>query len=156
MACNLCGKPRYSCNCQVICDPCNNNGCPIQLDASCVFYHKNNNEVSELTNLGLTNGATLELILETIDVKLEGLNVLDWELDCLRDDFTINTLQQFAQAVDTKICQLSACNCYAGSFETVEDGPVDLSNGNYYYAEEEDVLVFIINGEKKLVALDNV
>src|SRR5687767_11396891 len=102
----------YSCNCQKtvnICDPCNTNtGCPLQLDWSCSIYHKANNEVSELTCLGLTNGATLEQFAEAVDALLCPLNVEDYDLPCLREtlDYTINSMEQFAEAVDTEICAL--------------------------------------------------
>lgn len=107
--CHICGQPSYyPCNCvQTSCNPCTSyTGCPIQLDASCVFYHIANNSTSQLTGLNLSNGATLQLILETIDVKIRELNVPTWTLTCLRASYVINTLQQFGQAVDTEICDL--------------------------------------------------
>ena len=101
MACSRCGGWHADC------DPCYvTTGCPLQLDFSCVLYHKNNNEVTELDGLGLSNGATLELVVETIDEKVKQLNVLNFNLACLRQSYVINTMQQFCEAVDTEICSL--------------------------------------------------
>lgn len=100
-----------SCGCESntvsICDPCNQNaGCPIQLDFDCVIYHKDNNETSHLTCLNLTNGATLNNFAETIDSYICQLNVLNFTLPCLRADYTINNLLQFAEAVDEELCSI--------------------------------------------------
>lgn len=83
-------------------------GCPIQLDSACVFYHQGNNQLSGLTNLGLSNGATLELILDTIDDQLEAVKVDSFNLPVLRVDYVIHTLKQFSEAVDTEIASLRA------------------------------------------------
>jgi hypothetical protein len=92
-----------------ICDPCNTNtGCPIQLDWDCSIYHKDNNEVTALTCLGLTNGATLNQFAEAVDTYICQLNVLNYDLPCLRDDYTVNSLKQFAEAVDTVLCQVQS------------------------------------------------
>jgi hypothetical protein len=89
--------------------PCGPNGCPILLDSTCVIYHKNMNTTSGLINLNLPNGSTLELILNTIDAQLGQLNVPLWSLPFLRAvPYTIGTLQQFGQAVDTEFSVLSA------------------------------------------------
>jgi len=106
--CNSCRSYNCGCNHNHY-QPClDDTGCPIQLDAGCVIYGKNNNQVSGLVNLDLPNGSTLKLILDTIDANLEGFEVEDWSLPCLRDVYTINTLQQFAQSVDTQLCALQA------------------------------------------------
>lgn len=83
-------------------------GCPIQLDFDCVIYHKDNNEISNLDGLGLTNGATLTLFAETVDNLIGQTKVADYVLPCLRATYTINTLKQFAEAVDTQICQIKS------------------------------------------------
>jgi hypothetical protein len=70
------------------------------------LYHKDNNEISQLTALGLSNGATLELIVEAIDDKLEQLNVPDWDLPYLRSSYLINSLEQFGEAVDTEFADI--------------------------------------------------
>lgn len=88
--------PKFPPNC--------NNGCPILLDSNCVIYHQFNNQISGLKNLNLGNGSTLQLILDTIDVQLGVLNAAAWAVPNLRaDGFTINTLPQFAAAVDTEL-----------------------------------------------------
>lgn len=98
------------CTCHNSCNSCTSvvAGCPVQLDAACVFYHKDNASISELPNLGITNGATLELILETIDTYIDDLNVSDFSLPILRVSYVINSLQQFAEAVDTEFGVLAA------------------------------------------------
>src|SRR5688572_9641278 len=114
-----------------ICDPCNTNtGCPIQLDWDCVIYHKDNNEVTNLTNLGLTNGATLNQFGEAVDTYIGLLKVEDFTLPCLRDTYTINSLQQFAEAVDTVLCELQTdIDDVAGSVATPIT-PVDTQSIN--------------------------
>jgi hypothetical protein len=71
---------------------------------SCVFYHKDNNKLTELDGLNFSNGATLEIIIESIDEKIKDLNVVDFNLPCLRVGYVINTMEQFAEAVDTELC----------------------------------------------------
>lgn len=92
------------------CSPCSSNTgqCPIKLDASCILYHKDMNTASLLTGLGLPNGSTVQLILETIDTYIQQLKVSSWTLTFLRTTkgFTIGTLQQFGQAVDTELADL--------------------------------------------------
>lgn len=112
--CFKCGTPSYQrCGCNTVNYPqqynqCSNSGpCPIQLDAQCVIYHKSNNVLSGLTNLGLGNGATLELILDTIDTYIGQIKPTTWNLACLRAiPFVIGNLQQFAEAVDVTLCNL--------------------------------------------------
>jgi len=92
-----------------ICDPCNTNtGCPIQLDWDCSIYHKDNNEVTNLTNLALTNGATLNQFAEAVDPYIGQIKAANFNLPCLRADYTINSMKEFAEAVDTQLCQLSS------------------------------------------------
>lgn len=83
--------------------PCGPNGCPILLDSTCVIYHKDKNTASGLINLNLPNGSTLELILNTIDAQLGAVNVTGWTIPFLRSIYTIGTLQQFGQSVDTQL-----------------------------------------------------
>lgn len=98
--CNSCHQPIHQCCC--------NGSCPLgYIDFSCIIYHKSNNEVTELDGLNLSNGATLELIIETIDEKVKQLNVLDFTLPCLRASYVVNTMKQFTEAVDTKLCALA-------------------------------------------------
>lgn len=100
--CPSCSNPCSQCCCTTVVG-----GCPIQLDFSCVLYHKDNNEVTELDGLSLTNGATLELVIEEIDEQVKQLKVSTFSLPCLRVDYVVNTLQQFCEAVDTKLCLVS-------------------------------------------------
>lgn len=103
MSCNSCHRPLQYCTCTPSCDDC-----MVQLDTKCVFYHKDNNNTSLLTGLGLQNGATLNLILETIDEKIRQLNVLNASLPILRADYVVNNLQGFLTAVDTEIGLIKA------------------------------------------------
>jgi hypothetical protein len=66
------------------------------------------NTASGLINLNLPNGSTLELILNTIDSQLGSVNVIPWSLPTLRAIYTITSLQQFGQAVDTQIGLINA------------------------------------------------
>jgi hypothetical protein len=98
--CPSCSNPCSQCCCRTV---VYSSGCPVQLDFSCVLYHKNNNEVTELDGLSLSNGATLELVIETIDEKIKQLNVLDFTLTNLRQTYVVNTMQQLVQALDTEL-----------------------------------------------------
>lgn len=112
------------------CSQSTTNGCPIQLDTTCVLYHKDNNAVSALTNLAITNGATLQSILEAIDVYIGQIKVTDWVLTCLREDYTIDSLQAFAQAVDTEICILKGQVAAIEANAVVPITPVDTQSIN--------------------------
>lgn len=147
-----CGSNHYQSPHQYvsICDPCNTNtGCPIQLDWDCVIYHKDNNEVTALTNLGLTNGATLNQFGEAVDVYIGFLKAQDYDLPCLRTtyDYTINSLQQFAEAVDTVLCELAAdITAVEGSVATpitpVDSASINLSaTGTLAHTLQADVIV---------------
>lgn len=107
--CFNCGLPlHHPCDCQSkghnsLCRPYPG---PLETyDAKTVIYHKDNNELSQLTYLGLNNGSTLELILNTIDDKLSVLNFASSELplDYLRDKYTFTTLPEFAIRVDLEL-----------------------------------------------------
>lgn len=107
--CNQCGSftPPFIQPCPP--PPCNNSGCLIQEDATCILYHKDNATLSQLINLGLPNGSSVSMILEAIDAQLGNLQFQNFTLPCLRTTFSyvINTGQQFAQAVDTTLCVLN-------------------------------------------------
>lgn len=107
--CRNCGSsfPTANCNCS---SQCSSNGCPIQLDFECVIYHKRNQGISGLTNLGLANGTTLDIIIEAIDVQLGQLNVDAWVLPYLRDTrhYVLHTLRQYGEAVDAELTALVA------------------------------------------------
>lgn len=107
--CHSCGSTYTYSRAINICDPCNTNtGCAIQLDFECIIYHKSNNQVTNLTCLGLSNGATLNQFAEAVDTYICQTNAAEFSLPCLREDYTINTLEQFAEAVDTTLCDLQS------------------------------------------------
>lgn len=146
--CVKCGSP-YTCNCQQQ-QPCgcNNTGCLVKLDTTCIIYHKNNNDLTQLTALGLTNGATLELILNTIDDYIEQLKLNELTLPILDVTYTINTLHQFATAVDTEIGLLRK---YLGN-QTSD--PVSAVNGDYWFRTDEPVadgLKIKLNGSVRTI-----
>jgi len=95
-----------SCNQTITSDGC---GCSsTQIDDSNVIYHKSNGELSALTNLGLSNGSTLELALEAIDVSIAPLtSILSTTLTYLRTKYTINNLTQFLIAVSQELDSLN-------------------------------------------------
>lgn len=138
-----------------ICDPCNTNtGCPIQLDWECVIYHKDNNEISNLTNLGLTNGATLEQFGEAVDTYIGQIKADDFNLPCLRADYTINSILQFAEAVDTEICEIKAeIGVVSGQVNTpitvVDTQSVNLTaSGTLNHTIQADVIVSPNSGNR--------
>jgi hypothetical protein len=107
--CNSCGSSYTHSRSINICDPCNTNtGCAIQLDFECVIYHKSNNQVTNLTCLELSNGATLNQFAEAVDSYICQIKADEYQLPCLREDYTINTLEQFAEAVDSRLCELQS------------------------------------------------
>lgn len=114
------------------CDPCSNPGpCPIQLDSNCVIYHKDNSQVNNLAPIGLNNGATVQLFMDTVAALLGPINnVSAWTLPCLRAvPYTINNIQQFGQSVDTQLCILSSAIAAAVA-SIVPITPVDTNSIN--------------------------
>jgi len=101
----------------------------IKLDTTCIIYHKSNNEQTELDNLDLQNGSTLELILNTIDDYIGQIKANNWNFPILEDElgYTINTLQQFATAVDEMIGFLEH---FKGN---VIADPTGLNDGDYWF-----------------------
>ena len=124
--CNQCYSytPPYVRSCDT---PCNDSGCPIQLDSNCVIYHKGNNIISGLVTLGLQNGATAQLIFDAIDSQLAFIQAQNYTLTCLRTTYSyvINTLPQFATAVDTTLCVLNGLVQTALTNSAVPITPVD-------------------------------
>lgn len=108
---------------------CKSSGNLVQLDATAIFYHKNNNEISELTNLELTNGSTLELFMKTVDIYIGQIKASNWTFPILETEllYTINTVEQFAAAVDA---QIGVLRRYKGE---VNADPVSPSNGDYWF-----------------------
>lgn len=73
--CITCGAPsNVDCNCETAyCVPCSQErSCPIKLDSSCVIYHIEGTDdiPSKLTCLDVSNGTTVESILEQIDALI--------------------------------------------------------------------------------------
>lgn len=143
-------------------DPCNQCGdtydcsgapCPIQLDTTCVIYHKFNNEVSSLTNLNISNGATLELILSVIDGYIAQLKVQTFSLACLRETYVVNTLKQFLEAVDIELCNIKESITDLGAPSANRDwlgnltsDPSAAINGNYWFNTNQNKLKIKVNG----------
>lgn len=80
--------------------------CDVIVDFKCVIYNTGSSDVSGLDGLNLGNGSSLKLFAETVDEKLKQLNVIDFTLANLRENYVINTLKQFAEAVDTEVDSL--------------------------------------------------
>lgn len=148
----MCTKCCDDCSSETFCPP--NLGDCLQLDSSSVFYHKDNNEISELTNLGVENGASLELILEAIDSKLGQLSFEDFTLASLDGlGYTVDNLRQFAEAVDTEIGVLH------GLIEDFDPGdvmqvwlgnlssdPGAATDGTYWFNTSSNLLKMKVNG----------
>ncbi len=100
----------------------NNSGCgtpscepqPIipQFDATQIFYHKEcDAENSNLTTLGLNNGISLELFMESVDAALNESNAFNFTavaLDCLKERYTINNMSNFVNAMNSESCRLNS------------------------------------------------
>lgn len=167
MSCYSCGSYK-PCNCvtqiNYPCVPCSTpvTGCPIQLDSNCVIYHKDNNTTSLLLEgLNLNNGATLQLILETISAEILAINTtieqLDFEdidLPFLDPIYTITDLESFAIAVDSQFAAVDSAIADMGYLGAT---PVDLvladvENGQYFYRTDTDVLRIKVNGVFRSIA----
>lgn len=92
--------PLNTCDCS--------NACPIQLDFTCLFYNKFNQEATQLDGLNLSNGTNLKIIIEQLDDKIKELNLINHTLIYLRTKYTINTLTQFTTAVSLELASLDA------------------------------------------------
>lgn len=102
MYCNTCNEVILSTGCGYTTSLVNPT--TLMLDASQILYHKDNGSISELTNLNISNGGTLELILETIDAKVAPLtSVLSTTLTYLRTKYVVNDLSQFLVSVSTEL-----------------------------------------------------
>ena len=172
--CQNCGTPVWQpCNCGTVnyppksgykcCPPGLPNGCPIQLDFKCVIYHKDNNEVSQLTNLGLTNGATLEQFAVAVDAIAGQVNVPDWDLPFLRNapnSYIINTLEQFGEAVDTELADLQAQITALAASAAVPITPIDsnsiniTANGTLNHTVRADLNISATAGNQSQILSD--
>lgn len=98
--CNTCNST--PCSCSSECDTCVDN-CPIKLDFECIIYNKFGTTTSNLTGMDLPNGTPLKLIIEVLDQKIQDLKMTNFSLSNLRQDYTINTLKQFSEAIDVEL-----------------------------------------------------
>ena len=74
------------------------------LDSAQVIYHLEQNQLSNLNNLGFPNGTPLQPILDKIDYFIGFLNITQWNIPNIKTFFPgVNfvNLQQFGQAVDS-------------------------------------------------------
>lgn len=145
--CNSCGS--NPCRCQSY--ECSGSICPIQLDSSCVLYHKFNNAASALTSMGISNGATLEFILSVVDSWIAQLKVQTFDLDGLRETYVVNTLKQFTEAVDVELTALKESITPSGSFTRdylgeLSSDPGAAINGNYWFNTNQNKLKIKTNG----------
>ena len=109
--CQTCGLPISTpCGCdnytpQYISNNC---GCPIpDLDFACVKYHVSGNKISQLDGLSLPNGVNLEVVIEVLDEKIKQNKIDTSGLSYLKQNYTINNLQQFVQSTDTELASLN-------------------------------------------------
>jgi hypothetical protein len=133
-----------SCGCQSTSTPCQSTGCLVQLDFECSLYNKDNSELSQLTNLALTNGSSLKMFAESVDVYIGQIKASNYNLPYLRSSTTINTLKQFAEAVDSLLQSLgSPVSGYLGNVVSDPASPVD---GNYWFNVTSGDLKIKANG----------
>jgi hypothetical protein len=89
------------------------------IDSGNVIYHLFNNQLSNLTNLGLRNGTPAQIIFDTIDGYIGPLKVGNWFIPNIKSafpEFNFQNVQQFGQAVDYELGVLiSAINTVSGS-----------------------------------------
>lgn len=119
MACQNCNNPTPitpvpTPDCPIGCSAT----CCSTTDSTCVVYTGPN-----LTCIGAATNTCLELIIQLIDSKLCAINgdYSGFNLGCLRTDYTINTEQQFAEAISDFACLLRADydNFVNNDFQTV-------------------------------------
>jgi len=96
-------------NCTYTTNSCDcDNSCPLTLDFKCILYHKSNQSQTQLDGLNMSNGTTLEVVIEALDEQIKQLNLINHSLIYLRNKYTINTLTQFTTAVSLELAALSA------------------------------------------------
>lgn len=143
MACNECEQTTPT----PVVDPCSTTGCPIQLDFACAIYNKSNSNVSKLTNLGLPNGTTLQVLAEAVDTFVGANKVAEFELPHLRSLTTINTLKQFTEAVDSYL-QATPVAGYLGNLTSDPSNPLD---GQYWFNAVTQELKIRVNGATRKI-----
>lgn len=96
--CQVCGNDYLRCNCvsqQPYCEQCGDDHCLQEMDASCVVYHPlPSSNPSLLTCLGISNGTSVENILEEIDERLCQISQTNTPI-VAEDTSTINTTTTF-------------------------------------------------------------
>lgn len=148
--CNFCGSP-YPCTCiQQNNYPCNcrPTGTTYTLDFTSVIYHKSLGTATGLLGLNLPNGSNLETIIEAIDTKIRQLNVVDWTLTYLRQSAVINSVQSFAEKVDSVLGTIG----YLGEV-TSDPTLVDISNGQYWFRTDTDELKIKLDGATRVITI---
>jgi len=111
------------------CDECPDNGCPVELDASCVYYNFKRNSPSNLTCLAIPNATSLKTILEAIDDKLCAINPYDFTgyfIPCLSGKYTIIDFQTFVESVDKEFCFIK--NTIDNNYDYLNTGIINLNN----------------------------
>lgn len=139
--------------CSSVCPP-SYSGAVFQMDTVNVIYHKDNNATSQLINLGLSNGATLQLILESIDSQLGQLvRFGSFILPFLKNLYSVTSLQTFASAVDnqfaavnTAIAALTPAPTPTGWLGNLSSDPGAAVNGNYWWRTSDNSLRMKVNG----------
>lgn len=154
----------YDCGCtnSVSLYDCSGSTCPINLDATCIIYHKFNNAVTALTNLNISNGATLDLILTSIDGYIGQLKVTTADLPYLRQFYVANNLIQFTEAVDQELSDINDRIDALDPVNTTVDGylgelssdPGAAINGNYWYNTTSGKIKMKVNGVVKILATE--
>lgn len=96
-------------NCTQIVNNCDcDNSCPLTLDFKCILYHKSNQSQTQLDGLNMSNGTTLEVVIEALDEQIKQLNLINHTMVYLRTKYTINTLTQFTNSVSQELAFLDA------------------------------------------------
>jgi hypothetical protein len=124
-------------------------GCLAQLDFECSIYNKENNDATALTNLGLTNGATLKLFAETVDTYIGQIKAANFVLPYLRATTTINTVKQFAEAVDTRLASLGSPA--SGFIGNIANEPALPTDGQYWFNTTVQELRIRLNGATRKI-----
>lgn len=108
-------------------------GC-IPKDTSCIIYNLSPSILTKLVNLEINSGTNLTVILEKIDSYLgsiTGFNFTGFSLSCLRDDYTITNIKEFAEAISCEICNLKEITNFISNPNIVSDILSILENDNF-------------------------
>lgn len=131
-------------------DPCSAPAdCLVQSDFDCVIYHKSNSQTSKLNNLNLTNGATLTLLAEAVDVFIGQIQADKYSLPYLRARYTVNTLKQLAEAIDNQLASITLP--VSGFLGNVATDPLISLDGQYWFNITTGQLKIKVNGLVKQI-----